>query len=73
MYFKISFVIDNGYDWTSHKCIIVSETEDDALRTFQSEIVKKLASNLWVVSSETKIKAIKPKNGMIYQDVFYEW
>lgn len=73
MFWEINFVIDTGYDWKYHVCVVAAKNEEEARKNFDNWISPRLHGENFVVDTETKI-VLKRENeyGIIYQSCFAE-
>ena len=66
MYWKVNYIIDDGYEWHKRVCIIKADNEEQALQILYSEIGKKLTGEMHFIDEYTKI--VKCDNNTILYD-----
>lgn len=70
MLWRISFVIDNGYEHMKRVCIVVASNESEANSVFKKWIYPSLRCDEYIIEDETTVELINCSNGIVYQNVF---
>ena len=68
MCWKITFVIDDGYAWHKHECIVKAETETHAKELFLKFFSNILRNGDCIIQSKTKIEMLNVVDGIVYQN-----
>lgn len=55
MFWKINYIIDNGYDWYKKVCIIKADSKEEALKILNTEIGSKLKGDRMILDKYTEI------------------
>jgi len=55
MFWKINYIIDDGYDWYKRVCIIKADSKEKALELLNAEIGSKLKGERMILNKYTEI------------------
>ena len=66
MYWRIKYVLDDGFDWYKKICIINADDKEEVFEIFNNEINSKLKGGQVILNKYTEI--IKCENNTILYD-----
>lgn len=66
MFWKVNYIIDDGYDWHKRVCIINANSKEKAFEIFRTEICAKLKGERFILDKYTEITECK--NNVILYD-----
>lgn len=67
MFWKINYIIDDGYAWHRRVCIIVADSKEKALEILNTEIGSKLTGERIMLDKYTEITECD-NNVILYDD-----
>lgn len=64
MFYKINYIVDDGYDWNNRICVIDADTKEKALEVLHTEIGSQLKGERIILDQYTEITECK--NTILY-------
>lgn len=66
MFWKVSYTVDTGYEWSRKICIIKADTEEEAQAALAERIGAKLSGERVILDKYTRIELLNSDDVVIY-------
>lgn len=66
MFWKVNYIVDDGYDWYKRVCIINADSKEKAFEVLHAEIGSKLIGERFILDKYTEV--IECENDKILYD-----